>query len=158
MPAASVIVILSGVTTSGMKAKARGRIGDSALPGSGLYAGRLCPFVMQTVFVCVCVCMCVCVRVWVCVCVGFLWSELLVIFVLGFCLWHLYLLLNLTSVQRTKFCFHAGGSGFTNIYNFFLLPSGRQWGGCCVLLWGRGPDHEVLPQFHGHGIHAPGTL
>ena len=69
MPAASVIVILSGVTTSGMKAKARGRIGDSALPGSGLYAGRLCPFVMQTVFVCVCVCVCACVCVCVCECV-----------------------------------------------------------------------------------------
>ena len=54
---------VSGVTTSGMKAKARGRIGDSALPGSGLYAGRLCPFVMQAVFVSVtCVCVCVCCR------------------------------------------------------------------------------------------------
>ncbi|KAL8580639.1 hypothetical protein ACOMHN_043455 [Nucella lapillus] len=30
--------IAAGVTTSGMKGKARGRIGDSALPGSGLYA------------------------------------------------------------------------------------------------------------------------
>lgn len=33
--------LVPGVSTSGMTGKARGRVGDSALPGSGLYAGEL---------------------------------------------------------------------------------------------------------------------
>jgi len=36
-----LLAVCSGVSTSGMPGKHPGRVGDSPLPGSGLYAGKL---------------------------------------------------------------------------------------------------------------------